>query len=598
MSIAPDAATDGEARQGAGPRTFCEAFQRTVAAYPDDPALQRWSGGPSLTWSEVGARVEQTAAALAGLGVRPGDTVAHLLSNRPEFHVLDLAVLHLGATPFSIYNTSPPEQIAHVLRNAGSRVIVTERALLAPVLAARGDAPEVTTVVSIDGGDGVLPFGELPADPRFDFDASWRAVAPEDLAVLIYTSGTTGPPKGVQLTHRSLIAAWRAASAAVPAMARRGHLISYLPHAHLADRFFAHYPAVLLGSSITCVEDPKTVVAALPEVRPSVWLAVPRIWEKLKTALEATLQGHEDPAVRQLAADGLAAGLARARGEQLDAGQVAAHERADQLLFSALRAKLGLDAADALVSGSAPIGADVLEFFAALGLEILEGYGMSECSAVISINAPGQTRIGTVGRPCPGVELQLADDGEILIRGEMLMVGYRGQPAQTAETLDPDGWLRTGDVGRLDADGYLRIVDRKKELIVNAAGKNMSPTNIENAIKARSPLIGQAVAIGDRRPYNTALLVLDPDAAAAYATQHDLADGSPAVLAADPDVLRLIQDAVERANATLSRVEQVKRWTLLAEEWQPGGPELTPTMKLKRKPIADRYAAQIDALYA
>ena len=580
--------------------TFCQAFQRTVAEHAGEVALRTPGDAVSLTWADIGARVQAAAAGLAGLGVRRGDTVALMLGNRPEFHVLDLAALHLGATPFSIYATSSPGQIAHVLGNAGSRVVVTERQFLDRVDAARGDVPDVESVVSVDGGESARTLDDVLASPApgFDFDATWQAVEPGDLAVLIYTSGTTGPPKGVELTHRSLLAAWDAVRGAVPVLGRRGRLISYLPHAHLADRFFAHYPAMVTGSSITCVEDARTVVGALPDVRPTVWLAVPRIWEKLKSALEAGLAGHEDAGVRELAAQGLALGVARARGETLDAEQVAAYERIDGMLFAPMRGKLGLDEADALVSGAAPIGADVLEFFAAIGVEILEGYGMSECSAVISINRPGETRIGSVGRPAPGVELRLADDGEILMRGDMMMRGYRGDPEQTSEAIDAEGWLHTGDIGELDADGFLRIVDRKKELIVNAAGKNMSPANIEGAIKACSPLIGQAVAIGDRRPYNTALLVLDPDVAAAHAAKQGLPDASPAALAADPGVHELIGAAIEEANARLSRVEQIKRWKLLADDWQPGGHELTPTMKLKRKPIAERYATTIDELYA
>jgi long-subunit acyl-CoA synthetase (AMP-forming) len=541
--------------------SFCAAFQATVETHPGEVALRTAGNESKLTWAQVAERVQDAASRLAGLGVRPGDTVAMMLANRPEFHILDLAVLHVGATPFSIYNTCPPEQIVHVLRNAGSHVVITEQAYLSAVQEAASELPDVTTILSIDGG-GAPALEDLAPAAGFDFESAWRAVSPDDLAVLIYTSGTTGPPKGVQLTHRSLMAAYDAARAAVPALSARGRLISYLPHAHLADRFFSHYPAVLTGASITCVQDARNVVGALADVRPTVWLAVPRIWEKLKTALETQVNGTEDPAVH-----------------------------------AALRAKLGLDCAEALVSGAAPIGADVLEFFASIGIEILEGYGMSECSAVISINRPGEARIGTVGRPAPGVELRLADDGEIMIRGEMVMLGYRGQPEQTAETIDPEGWLHTGDVGELDADGFVRIVDRKKELIVNAAGKNMSPVNIENAIKACSPLIGQAVAIGDRRPYNTALLVLDPDAATAFATEHGLAGASLRDVAAASVMLEAITQAVDEANARLSRVEQVKRWTLLSQEWLPGGDELTPTSKLKRKPIAERYATEIQALY-
>jgi long-chain acyl-CoA synthetase len=563
-SISETGFTTAATEPAVGQATLCRAFQRTASAYPDEVSLRTPGDGVSLTWAELAARVEAAAGALAAIGIGRGDTVAMMLANRPEFHIVDLAALHLGATPFSIYNTSSPEQIGYVLHNAESRVVVTERAFLDPVQTARDDAPVVDAVISIDGGQRALALDELQAPAGFDFDTGWRSVAPADVAVLIYTSGTTGPPKGVQLTHHNLLAATDAARGAAPALANRGRLLSYLPHAHVADRFFSHYPAVLTGSSITCVADVSTLASALTDVRPSAWVAVPRIWEKLKIALQPAL-----PAGRDATEDELAA----------------------------LRAGIGLDQAEFLLSGAAPISGDVLEFFAGIGLEILEGYGMSESSAVISITRPGEVRIGTVGPPCPGVELRLADDGEILVRGEMVMVGYRREPDKTAEAIDPEGWLHTGDIGALDPDCNLRIVDRKKELIINAAGKNMSPANIETAIKSALPLIGHAVAIGDRRPYNVALLVLDPDAAAHYADQLGLPDASPAALASDPGLLELVGTAVQRANSRLSRVEHIKRWTLLADEWQPGGPELTPTLKIRRKAIADRYAAQIDALY-
>jgi long-chain acyl-CoA synthetase len=376
---------------------------------------------------------------------------------------------------------------------------------------------------------------EAAASDELDFEASWRAVERDDVATLIYTSGTTGPPKGVELTHANLLAAWESSVAAVPAIGRRGRYVSYLPTAHLADRVFAHYPAFATGSCITCIDDVRAAVLHLPAIRPTLFLAVPRIWEKLK--------------------DAIAAGLLEADS-------------------------LGLGAADLVVSGSAPIRPDVLEFFAARGIEICEGYGMTESSAIATLNRPGDVAVGTVGTPLPGVELALADDGEVLLRGAVVMSGYRGEPGKTAEALDADGWLHTGDVGALDPDGRLRIVDRKKELIINAAGKNMSPANIEAAIKSQSPLIAHAVAIGDRRPYNVALLVLDPD-----------------VPTAGTDVQATVADAVARANALLSRVEQIKRFTIVDDDWAAGGDLVTPTMKLRRKPIAERYAETIEEMY-
>ncbi|HEX2084417.1 MAG TPA: AMP-binding protein [Solirubrobacteraceae bacterium] len=530
--------------------SLCEAFQITAAERADQPAVRAPGGDGEMTFAQLRERVERIAAGLASLGVRRGDTVALMMLNRPEFHACDLGALHAGAVPFSIYNTSAPEQIAYLFGNAGNQVVITERMFLPAITAAGFDGH----VVLVDGGaaDGATALEELEAgaDPSFDFEATWRAVEPEDLLTLIYTSGTTGPPKGVQLTHRNLLSMMRGFHAAVKT-APGGRLVSFLPSAHIADRWSAHYQCLCCeGFTVTSVADPRQVIAVLPEVRPTIWGAVPRVWEKLKAALEA--QGLTDPAALP--------GEARA----------------------ALRAKLGLDAVEISIVGAAPTPVEVLEFFDALGLPILEVWGMSETSAISTINPPEAPRFGTCGVPLPGVELRIADDGELLVRGDHIMVGYRNEPEKTRETFTDDGWLMTGDVGEIDADGYLRIVDRKKELIINAAGKNMSPANIESRLKAAHPLVGQACVIGDGRPYNVALIVLDPDVAQGF----------------EGDRAGTVAQAVEEANSHLSRVEQVKRFTVLDAEWLPGGDELTPTMKLKRKPIAEKYAAEIEALYA
>ena len=532
--------------------TLCEAFQIAAAAHPDAPALRRVGDTEAVTWAEYAQRVERIAGGLARRGVRRGDAVAMMLTNRPEFHLLDMALLHLGATPFSIYNTSAPEQIAYLFENAETRLVLTERRFV-EVIREAGTGVEI--VVIEDG----LPDGDHP-----DFEAEWRAVRPSDIATLIYTSGTTGPPKGVQLSHGNLMAALDAYRRSVPSPAR-GRYVSYLPCAHLADRFLAYYVAVPTASSITSVEDPSGLLAALVDVRPTTLLGVPRIWEKVRAALEA--KGLTDPA---------------ALPEEARA---------------ATRAGLGLDQAEWLLCGAAPIAPETLEYLMALGLPLVEGWAMSETACAGTVNPIDDVRVGTVGKPVHGIELKVAEDGELLMRGPNVMVGYRNDPERTAEAIDPDGWLHTGDIAEIDADGYVRIVDRKKELIINAAGKNMSPANIEQKLKASSPLIGQACVIGDGRPYNVALLVLDPDAAAAHAKAHGL-DPMPAALAADPGTQEVIRLAVDAANARLSRVEQIKRYTVLGVDWLPDSEELTPTMKLKRRGVATKYAAEIDALYA
>ena len=544
--------------------SLCEAFQNSVARSGSQVALRTPGGEQELTWQEYGERVRRLAEGLASLGVGPEDTVGIMLANRPEFALVDTAALHLGAVPFSIYNTSSPEQIAYLFGNAGNKVVVTEQMFLQQVLTA---GTGVETVVSIDGGEGVITLAELESRTLdgFDFEASWRAVGPDDVLTLIYTSGTTGPPKGVELTHGSMLAQLRGVQAVIPAHDGE-RSTSYLPSAHVADRWAGHYSPMVFSGTTTYVADPKAVVAALPEVRPTAWGGVPRVWEKIKAALEA--KGVTDPAA--LPED---------------------HR-------TAVRQLLGLDDVRYSVSGAAPIAPEVLEFFGALGVPICELWGMSEISCCGIINPPEDIRIGTVGKPIPGLEVRLADDGELLVRGPQLMRGYRNQPDKTAETIDADGWLHTGDVATIDEDGYVTIVDRKKELIINAGGKNMSPANIEQVVKASHPLIGQAVVVGDRRPFNVALLVLDPDVCAAYAEQAGLPDGSAAALAQDPKVQEQVATAVEEANARLSRIEQVKRYRILATDWLPGGDELTPTMKLKRRPIAEKYADVIEELYA
>jgi long-subunit acyl-CoA synthetase (AMP-forming) len=336
-------------------------------------------------------------------------------------------------------------------------------------------------------------------------------------------------------------------------------------------------------------------------VRPTWFFAVPRIWEKLKAGLEASLANLPDEQA-QAATNGLEAALSKLRleqaGEDVPEELEAAVATADEQMFSGLRAQLGLDEVVAVNVGAAPTPLEVLEFFHAIGIPIGELWGMSETCGTATINPPARIKLGTVGPPVPGVEIRLAEDGEVLVKGPVTMAGYRNMPDKTAETIDEDGWLATGDIGELDEDGYLTIVDRKKELIINAAGKNMSPANIESHLKAASPLIGQAIAIGDRRPYNVALITLDPDFAPVWAQRNGHEGKGLDELAGEDDMIAAIQAGVDAANEKMARVEQIKRFTVLPADWAPGGDELTPTMKLKRKPIADKYTEEIEALYA
>ena len=591
-------------REAVGAATIAEAFRITAADRADEVAVRTKGDEIAWTWGELRERVDALAAGLTGLGLERGDTVALLLGNRPEFHLCDLAVVTAGATPFSIYMQYGPEQIRHVVTDAGARVIITEQQFLATVLEARKELPDLEHVVVIDGEapEGVRTLEEVVAspDPDFDAEASVAQLGPQDLLTIIYTSGTTGPPKGVQLSHRNLLAAVEQAEQLID-FPRDGRVISWLPAAHVAERNAHHYLPVVYGLQITCCDNPREILGYLPEVRPSWFFAVPRIWEKLKAGLEAMVAGQPDEQrekTQAAVADALEKVRLEQAGKEVPADLAARVEEADREIFAGLRAMLGLDQVKAIHVGAAPTPVEVLEFFHASGLPLAELWGMSETCGAGAANPPEKIKIGTVGPPAPGVEIKLAEDGEVLIRSDVVMLGYRNLPDKTAEVMTDDGWLRTGDIGEFDAEGYLRIVDRKKEIIINAAGKNMSPANVEASLKASSPLIGQAACIGDGRSYNTALIVLDSDFAPAWAAQHGVEDASLEALANNDAMRAAVQEGVDAANAKLARVEQIKKFTIVEGDWLPGGEELTPTMKLKRKPIDAKYADTIEAMYA
>jgi long-subunit acyl-CoA synthetase (AMP-forming) len=583
--------------------TVSEALRRTAANHPDIVAVRTADDRVSLTWSQLLRRVDDVAGGLAKLGVTRGDTVALMLGNRPEFHIVDLAAATLGATPFSIYLTYPAEDIRYLIEDAASTVAIVEQAYLEQLLAARKDLPNLSHVIVVDGEPpaGTVALADIEgSNPGFDPIAASSEISPDDLVTLIYTSGTTGPPKGVQLTHRNVMAGAETVDEVIR-FDPGGRVISWLPAAHIAERMAHHYIPVVYAGTVTCCPNPRDVLSYLPQVRPTWFFAVPRIWEKLKAGLE-TMQAAQPEEQRRAVEQALQASLERVRlkqrGEPVPAELEAKVAEADANMFSKLRAMLGLDQLIAVNVGAAPTPVEVLEFFHALGIELAELWGMSETCGAGTSNRPGEVKIGTVGPPHPGVELKIAEDGELLVRGDCVMTGYRNSPEKTAEALDAEGWLHTGDIGRIDEDGFLTIVDRKKELIINAAGKNMSPANIEARIKTASPLIGQAICIGDGRPYNTALIVLDADFAPQWAAGQGIEATGLEDLAQEPKIKAAVDAAIEQANQHLSRVEQIKKLTIVPGDWLPGGDELTPTMKLKRRPIAAKYAAEIDAMYA
>jgi long-chain acyl-CoA synthetase len=565
-------------RRAAGATTLAEAFRVTVQDNPDRIAVRTLHDEVAYTWAQLRDAVDALAGGLHRLGVRRGDTVALMISNRPEFMIADLAAMTLGATPFSIYLTSAPDQVRYVMQDAAAKVAIVEEPFL----------PLVTGLA-----EHVLTPGDWPQDPDFDSEPHWRAVQPDDILTLIYTSGTTGPPKGVQIAHHNQMAAVHAVERRV-GFPDGSRVISWLPSAHVAERTAHHYLPIVYAMTITTCPDPRQIGTYLPAVKPTWFFAVPRVWEKLKAGVEAKLGADEH------ALELLAAGARRVELEQ--AGQPVPPElqqvldAAEPKLFAPLRAALGLDEAKLVNVGAAPTPREVLVFFHAIGIPLAEIWGMSETCGAGAANPGERIKIGTVGLPSPGVEVKLAPDGELLVRSKVVMVGYRNLPERTREALDEDGWLHTGDVATIDDDGYVTLIDRKKELIIGAAGKNMSPANIEATLKGASPLIGQACVIGDGRRYNTALLVLDPDVAPAWAARQGI-EGDLAALARDARVIAAVQEGVDAANRALSRPETIKRFTLIEGDWLPGGDELTPTMKLKRRPVERKYADVIASMY-
>jgi long-subunit acyl-CoA synthetase (AMP-forming) len=584
--------------------TVAGAFQRTVARYPDKVAIQTLDGSERYTWSELADRVRRTAAGLASYGIGHGDTVAIVLPNTIDCHVIDFAALHLGAVPFAIFNSAPAEQIEHQLRRADATLVVTQEAFLNKVseaVAALGEQVRHVVVVDSEAPQGVSSLADLErsGDPDFDFDAAWQSITADDLVALIFTSGTTGPPKGAQWSHRTAMSQQRALDAALPLPSE--NIISFMPMAHSGGRITVHYMALAYGATITVCPDIKQLLQALPAVRPDAFFAVPRFWEKIQVAIEAMVQNETDrrTALQKAIEVGLARTKAADSGSSATAAEVAALEddyAAATLQLKPILGRLGLDRIKSAFVGGAPSAPELSQFFRAVGVPMLEAYGLTEGSLNV-FNRVKMFKSGTAGKPLPGVEIRLAGDGELLVRADLNFVGYRHQPEATAEALDSEGWLHTGDIAAIDEDGFVSIVDRKKELIINSAGKNMSPVTIESAVKGETSLIGQVVAIGDRRKYVTALITLDPEAVVTYGQRLGLSGRPLDELVSASEIQQEVAAAVERGNRRLNSNEQIKRFTVLPAVWLPDSDELTPTAKVKRRVINTKYAKEIEDLY-
>jgi long-chain acyl-CoA synthetase len=587
-------------------QTVPERFLRTVASYGDRTAL-RWRDGDGWrekTFREYADEVARVAAGLRSMGLEPGERIVLMMRNIPEFHVVDMAALFCGATPISIYNSSSPEQVAYLTSHCDAVLAVVEDAgFLERFLKVRDELPSLRGLAILRDDDGVAgpdvrSWDEVLGAGEIDLGEGAGLVAPDDLATVIYTSGTTGPPKGVMLSHYNVCWTVESLLRAFGMDEYAGkRLVSYLPMAHIAERMTSHYQQAAVGYEVTTCAEPGRVAEYAREVRPNVMFGVPRVWEKMYAGVQAALGA--DPDRKAKFDEGVEAAkplvTARTLGEATDE-QLATLEFLDQVAFRSVREMLGLDQLDAAISGAAPIPAEMLEWFRAIGVPLSEIYGMSESSGPMTWDAH-RVKPGTVGRAIPGCDVRLADDGEVVCRGGNVFVGYLNAPDKTAEAKDEDGWLHSGDIGEIDDEGYFRIVDRKKELIITAGGKNISPANLEAALKM-IPLVGQACAIGDRRPFVSALLVLDPDVAPGWARSRGIEFSSLADLADNEAVQAEVDTGLRQVMAQFNNAERVKKVKILHAEWLPDSEELTPTSKLKRRGIHAKYAAEIESIYS
>jgi len=591
-------------------KTVCTLFADAVTKWRDRPALRWKENGEwrTLTWSGYRDEVAAVALALRSIGFGAGQFGLIMARNAPEHVIADLGIVHAGGAAISVYNTLAPEQVEYVANHSEATVaFVEDEGFLEKFLAIRASTPHLKHIVLVRGSapEGVLSWdsllakgGELFAQSPAEFDRLWKAVGPEDTISLIYTSGTTGPPKGVVYSHNNVV--WTLESLRRFLELGSQTLVSYLPLAHVAERFTSQWGGIFYGHDVWLCPDVNLLLPYLLEARPTEFVGVPRVWEKLMAGIHAGLASEPDEGKRQLAQGALSAAVSayrlRREGRPVPSELAAIVDRA-QPLFMLLRSKIGLDRCTVPITSTAPCRPEVHEFWAALGMPLFEVWGMSELTGPATAVPLLDHKAPSIGQAIAGVEVRLAEDGEILVRGGNVMVGYYRDPEKTAEMIDADGWVHSGDIAQLGPDGQFRIVDRKKELIISSSGKNISPANLE-ALAKSSPIIGQAVAIGDGLRFISVLVVLDPQVAPMWAKAHGVTAESMAELTEHPLVVDEVRRALTMANTHLSRVEQFKRFTILPTEWSPESEELTPTMKLKRRVIHSKYKPEIEAMYA
>ncbi|MFE1292260.1 AMP-dependent synthetase/ligase [Streptomyces sp. NPDC058751] len=589
--------------------TITRLLRRNAQEFGERPALTTGPGpdAGTLTWTQLRAEVAALTRGLAALGLNRGDRMLVAMSRRPEHWVTDLAAVHLGALSCSTYDTLSTEQIAALIRHSAAPVVVLEgEEQLRRWQPALDGLPQLRVVV--------LDRDAAPADdPRFvDYAAVRNAMPPDDATfealtdaatpgeplALVYTSGTTGDPKGVVLSHRNVVHESAMQDRLVP-VPDHPRTIAYLPMGHIAERVLGIYMPVFTAGHVTICPDPDQFLPTLRAVRPHGFFGVPRVWEKLAAGLQtqlATLPADRAAAVAQAQKTALEVYRLRSEDKEVPAELAGTLEESDARVLRPLRAAIGFDACHRAFSGAAPIPTGVLEFLASVGLPVYEVWGLSETTGAATVSTPGAFALGSVGRPGPGIEVKEADDGELLVRGPVVFSGYLQADGHVEAATDADGWLATGDVGTVDSRGIVAVTDRKKEIIITSGGKNIAPTRIESRLRAH-PLIAQAVAVGDRRPYVTALLVLDEETAPLWARANGIGTTGLDELARHPKVLAALDTAVEETNSVLSRPEQVKRYQVLAGPWTAESGELTPKLSLRRKAIDQRHAATIESMY-
>ena len=604
--------------------TIIGRFHERVRTHPEKVAL-RYKEGASwrdITWRDYGDSVRKVAKSLHALGFKPGDKMSLLSGNRPEWHIADIGCLSFGGATAPVYATNSPEQVAYIVGHSDSKVACVENTeQLEKILKMRSELPNLTKVVVFEGYDGsadkelVLSWDDFLAlandvDDKI-YDDTTGDIKPEDLATFVYTSGTTGPPKAVMLSHANIW--WTATHSEqhIPIGEADGaRALSYLPLSHIAERMISHLLQIYYGTQTWFGGGVPTLIEDLQECKPTYFFAVPRVWEKFYAGVTSKMAAADpDDRKVKIAKKAIAAGrkvteleqeAVKRGGKMADAkiplGLKLQHSVLDKLALSKVRAAFGLEECSLALSAAAPLAAELIWFFHSVGIKVCEGYGQSEDNGPTTWNPPDAILIGSVGSALPGLEVTIAEDGEVLARGGNVMQGYYKNEKATTETVDSDGWLHSGDVGEFNEHGYLKITDRKKDLIITAGGKNIAPQEIENRLKFHG-LISQVVVIGDRRPFLSALVTLDEEKAPEFAKEHRI-EGDMAAIAAHERTLKEIQGAVDELNSNLSKVEGVKKFRVLERDFLQEENEITPTLKVKRRTIGDLYADVIEEMYA